>query len=204
MSIILIRHGETAFNVARILQPPDTPLSERGQRQAIALSQRFANMKIGALVSSDLARAMETARAISDVTGAAIRSSALLQERNFGELRGLSYDGLDYDPIAMEDAPPGGESMTTLRDRAMQAMAFLREVSAASDSDVLVVSHGFFIRTLLNEQVQMPQGMLAPKRIDNTSITLISRNAPHVASLVNNVDHLSDDLRDAMHSVSGV
>ena len=108
MSIILIRHGETALNVARILQPADTPLSERGRRQAAAVAQRFFTAKIGAIVSSDLPRAVETARAISSVTSVAIRFSDLLQERNFGDLRGLPYDGLGYDPIAMTDAPPGG------------------------------------------------------------------------------------------------
>jgi broad specificity phosphatase PhoE len=45
LSIILIRHGETASNAARVLQFPDTPLSERGLAQARAVAKRFANAK---------------------------------------------------------------------------------------------------------------------------------------------------------------
>jgi 2,3-bisphosphoglycerate-dependent phosphoglycerate mutase len=203
MSIILIRHGETALNVARILQPADTPLSDRGRRQAAAVAQRFSEAKIGAIVSSDLPRAVETAQAISSATGFAIRFSALLQERNFGELRGLAYDGLDFDPISMEEAPPGGESIAMLHDRIDRALDFLREARAEIESDLLVVSHGFFIRTLLARRVQMPDASAAPLRIDNTSISVISRAAPHHASVVNNTDHLSGDLRDSVGKLSG-
>jgi 2,3-bisphosphoglycerate-dependent phosphoglycerate mutase len=204
MSIILIRHGETVLNVARILQPADTPLSERGRHQAAAVAQRFSTAKIGAIVSSDLPRAVETAQAISSATGVAIRFSALLQERNFGELRGLAYDDLDFDAIAMEDAPPGGESMDAIRDRAHRAMGFLREIRATLEHDLLVVSHGFFIRRLLAEHVRMPENSAAPLRIDNTSVTIVSRDAPHLASLVNNTEHLTGDLRDDARGISGV
>jgi 2,3-bisphosphoglycerate-dependent phosphoglycerate mutase len=203
MSIILIRHGETAFNVARILQPADTPLSERGQRQAHAVAQRFAGARVGAIVSSDLARAEATARAIAEACGLTIRFSPLLQERNFGDLRGLPYDGLGYDPISMEEAPPGGESMAMLHDRVDRALAFLREARAEIDSDLLVVSHGFFIRTLLARRVQMPDAMAAPLRIDNTSISILSPDARHRASVVNNTDHLTGDLRDTVGKLSG-
>ena len=106
MKIILIRHGETALNAARVLQPPDTPLSERGRRQADAVAIRLAAMKIDGVVSSDLARAVETSQAIAAASRLTVRRSALLQERNFGDLRGCAYDGLGFDPIAMEGAPP--------------------------------------------------------------------------------------------------
>lgn len=56
MSIILVRHGETALNVSRVLQPPDTPLSQRGQAQARAVALRLADEPVAALVSSDLLR----------------------------------------------------------------------------------------------------------------------------------------------------
>lgn len=204
MSIILIRHGETALNVARVLQPPETPLSERGRLQAVAVARRFSTAAIGAIVSSDLPRAIETAQAISAATGAAVRFSPLLQERNFGELRGMMYDGLGFDPISMQEAPPGGESMDAIRERANRAMIFLREVRATIQSDLLVVSHGFFIRVLLAQYVRMPPGVCAPTRIDNTSVTIVSSDTPHHASLVNDTDHLTGELRDDFRGISGV
>jgi broad specificity phosphatase PhoE len=57
--------------------------------------------------AATLARARETAQAIAATTGLPVLESALLQERNFGQLRGLAYDGLGYDPIDAEQAPPG-------------------------------------------------------------------------------------------------
>src|SRR5690349_14672586 len=110
MSIILVRHGETLLNVARTLQPADTPLSPTGLAQADAVARRLAAQGVGAIVSSDLPRARSTAEAIARATGLPAAETPLLQERNFGDLRGQSYDALGFNPLTMEGAPPNGES----------------------------------------------------------------------------------------------
>jgi broad specificity phosphatase PhoE len=204
MSIILIRHGETALNAARVLQPADTPLSERGRRQAEAVAIRLAAMKIDGIVSSDLARAVETSRAIATATGLAPRTSALLQERNFGDLRGRAYDGLRFDPIAMEDAPPNGESMTVFDARVKQVVALLCEWHGASGGILAVVTHGLLIRTLVERHLLLPMGMPPPQRIANTSLTIFSPEPPHRVSAINNSEHLGSDLVDDVRAVSGV
>ena len=51
MSILLVRHGETALNAARVLQPPDTPLSPRGLAQAQAVAQRLSREPVAAIVN---------------------------------------------------------------------------------------------------------------------------------------------------------
>src|SRR5690242_1176708 len=86
--ILLIRHGETALNAARVVQPEDTPLSERGIAQAARLAQSLAKLGVAHVLSSDLPRARATADALVRSTGAAIEDSVLLQERNFGDIRG--------------------------------------------------------------------------------------------------------------------
>ncbi len=107
MAVILLRHGETALNAARVMQPAATPLSERGQAQARAVAQRLARRGgIGAIVSSDLPRAWLTAEAVAAALALPVQSSALLQERNFGDLRGRPYDSLGFDPLLMQEAPP--------------------------------------------------------------------------------------------------
>ena len=64
MAVVLVRHGETALNAARVLQPADTPLSARGVVQAQALARRLAATgRVAAIVSSDLPRAWRTAEA---------------------------------------------------------------------------------------------------------------------------------------------
>ena len=69
MSIFLVRHGETALNVARVLQPADTPLSASGVAQAQAVARRLATLGVAGIVSSDLPRAWVTAQAIARACG---------------------------------------------------------------------------------------------------------------------------------------
>ena len=121
MSILLIRHGETALNVARTVQPADTPLSPRGLAQAEALARRMATLGLAAIVSSDLPRAWRTAEALAVTTGLRVEPSALLHERNFGDLRGRPYDSMGFDPLHMVDAPPNGESAEAFRQRVTDA-----------------------------------------------------------------------------------
>ena len=99
MAVILVRHGETALNAARVMQPAATPLSERGQAQARAVGQRLARQGgIGAILCSDLPRAWLTAEAIAAELALPIQPSPLLQECNFGDLRGRPCDTLGFDP----------------------------------------------------------------------------------------------------------
>ena len=56
VSLILIRHGETAWNAARIVQLPDTPLNDNGFRQAERVGARMAGHSIGGILSSDYQR----------------------------------------------------------------------------------------------------------------------------------------------------
>ena len=124
MAVILVRHGETALNAARIMQPADTPLSERGLAQARAVAQRLQRRGgVGAIVSSDLPRAWQTALAIGAALALPVQPSTLLQERNFGDLRGRPYDTLGFDPLVMRQAPTGGESAADFDERATQALA---------------------------------------------------------------------------------
>ncbi|MEE8509385.1 MAG: histidine phosphatase family protein, partial [Myxococcota bacterium] len=91
MSILLIRHGETPSNAARVVQHPDAPLSPRGEAQAERLADRLASQTVGRILSSDLRRAAQTAERLQAVTGAPLDWEPLLQERNFGEIRGTAY-----------------------------------------------------------------------------------------------------------------
>jgi len=70
MSILLVRHGETASNAARILQFPDVPLSDRGLAQAERVATRLAGLGAEGIVSSDYARAQMTAERVQAATGA--------------------------------------------------------------------------------------------------------------------------------------
>lgn len=206
MSIVLIRHGETDLNAARVLQWPDTPLGERGRAQARALGVRFAatDPRPALLASSDMARARQTADAIAAATGLPVTESPLLRERDFGELRGRPYDTLGFDPIEDERAPPGGESMAAFRARVAEALAWLRGLRRGAGGDVLAVTHGLVIRVALAEHCTFADGLAAPARLSNTSVSVLGADAPHRVTLVDCSRHLQGAARDDGRGVAGV
>lgn len=202
MSIILVRHGETPLNVARTLQPADTPLSETGLKQAQAVAQRLAGLKIAAILSSDLPRAMQTAQAIAAATGAPVTPTPLLHERNFGDLRGKPYDSLDFNPLTMADAPPGGESVAAFQQRVARAFAQMVELRGRVDGQLAVVTHGLVIRTLLAQHLPLGAGAM-PLRVGNTSVTICGATPPHTLELVDCTRHLDDAIAHDAKSLSG-
>lgn len=203
MSLLLIRHGETALNVARVLQPADTPLSARGIAQAEALAGRLASMNVEAIISSDLPRALRTAQAIAATTGAAIETTALLHERNFGDWRGQPYDGMPINPLTMQEAPPGGESVADFERRVKQAFAYVVRRHAETSQRIAVVTHGMLLRVLLGAHVRLPEGVALPTHFGNTCLNIVDARAPHAASLVNCTAHLDRSARDDAHALSG-
>lgn len=192
MTLLIIRHGETPLNVARVLQPADTPLSVNGQAQAEALAQRLRSFGLAGIVSSDLPRALMTAQAIGRTTGLTLQLSALLHERNFGDLRGLPYDGLGFDPLSAESAPPGGESQAQFSARCQAAWAWIMDRQAQVGGPLAVVSHGLVIREWLQRGplVLAPDQDL-PMRLANTSLTQASAAAPHLVTLLDDTAHLT-------------
>ncbi|HEY0819300.1 MAG TPA: histidine phosphatase family protein [Rhizobacter sp.] len=202
MSIILVRHGETPLNVARTLQPADTPLSATGLQQAQAVARRLAGLKIAAILSSDLPRAMQTAQAIAAATRAPITPTPLLHERNFGELRGQPYDSLGYNPLTLEDAPPGGESVSEFEARVALAFAQMVALRGRVDGHLVVVTHGLVIRALLARHLRH-EGGDTPLRVGNTSVTICGATPPHALELVDCTRHLDDSIAHDAQSLSG-
>lgn len=196
MSLFLIRHGETALNAARVLQPADTPLSAAGLAQADALARRLVGVGLAAIVSSDLPRALRTAEALSATTGLAIHTSPLLRERSFGELRGQPYDALGFDALAMQAAPPGGESAADFFDRVAAAFAMIVRMRATLAGPLAVVTHGLVIRVLLDAHVRFPAGIDRPERLGNTALSIVSAVPPHTLELLDCTRHLGGDSRD--------
>lgn len=207
MTLLIIRHGETPLNVTRVLQPADTPLSANGLAQAAALAQRLAadaSLRPTALVSSDLPRALQTAQAIAAACGLPLLTSPLLHERNFGDLRGLPYDTLGFDPLTRDEAPANGESTAQFGARCAAAFAWVLAQQAASGGRLAVVSHGLVIKHWLQHgTLQLPAGLEAPQRLANTSLTVAGAAAPHTVRLVDCTAHLAGGVGEDAASLSG-
>ena len=191
--IYLIRHGETAGNAGRIVQVAAMPLSPRGLVQADRLARRLASAGIARILSSDLARAAATAEPLRRATAAPLEFDPLLQERNFGDLRGTPYAELTVDPFAPGYAPPNGETWGVFRGRVERAWARIVAAAERTDGHLAVVTHGLVCRVLAERHLRLPDGLSAPARWENTSVTVTEGRAPWQVQLLNCVAHLDGD-----------
>jgi 2,3-bisphosphoglycerate-dependent phosphoglycerate mutase len=149
--LILIRHGETEWNREGRIQGyhRDSPLTASGRAQAQRLAQRLAGEGLGALHSSDSARARQTAAPIAAAMKVDVAYDAALRERSYGEFEGWTYEELEreqpeaYRKFHSRDpayAPPGGESGAQFRDRILAALE--RVAASAGKGLAAVVTHG--------------------------------------------------------------
>jgi probable phosphoglycerate mutase len=189
--LFLIRHGETEGNALRIVQHPHVPLSPRGLVQAERLARRLAAEGITRIVASDYARAVTTAEHLQRATGAPLVIEPLLRERNFGDLRGRPYAELGFDMFEPDYAPPNGETWPMFHERVDRAWAKVQELAAAtSDGSLAVVTHGLVCRSLAARQLILGDGVVAPERWENTSLTIVDWPAPWRVRLLNCAAHL--------------
>lgn len=95
-TLLLIRHGETAWNAERRLQGHlDIPLNPEGERQARLLAAALASEPLDLIVSSDLMRAQQTAQAIAELRGMPLQVEPGLRERCYGGFEGLLYSEIE-------------------------------------------------------------------------------------------------------------
>lgn len=189
MSIFLIRHGETALNAARVVQTPDTPLSERGVAQAAALARRLAAEGVTAILSSDLPRARMTAEALQAATGAPISLDPGLQERNFGDVRGQPYTSLGVDILSPTYEPPGGESWADFHARVAAVWPRILDARAAANGNLAVVTHGLVCHVLAERHLHLPPST-PPTPWRNCSLTVLDGSAPYDVRVLNCTEHL--------------
>ena len=180
--LILVRHGETLLNVARITQGwSDSELSELGLEQVQRLAERLAAMKPTALYSSTLGRAMSTAQAIADATGLEIVPMDDLREMNYGRWEGRAFLDIRREDeeiykrwIADEDCRcPEGESHSDVRLRLERAFAQVNSERA------VVVAHGTAIRIAAMALLQLP--LMGALRLaqDNAAMNVFVRRNDH-------------------------
>ncbi|MGH7307327.1 MAG: histidine phosphatase family protein [Candidatus Rokuibacteriota bacterium] len=189
--LFLIRHGETLGNATRIVQLPDSPLSPRGVGQAQRLARRLAATGITRIVASDLTRATMTAEPLQQATGAPVQIEPLLQERNFGDLRGRSYDEIGVDIFAPDFTPPHGETWEVFHARVDRAWALVQALAAQGHS-LAVITHGLVCRSLAARHLILPAGQEVPLRWTNASVTEVDGPAPWRVRLLNCAAHLDD------------
>lgn len=188
--ILIIRHGQTDSNKSRVLQTPDTPLSELGLVQAERLAQHLAHREIGKIICSDHLRTQQTADAIVKLKSTKLTLSPLLRERNFGDLRGKAYDAIGDDFFHPEYAPPNGETHPEFMQRIQLAWELVLQSQQQTSGSLVVMTHGLVIRQLINQHLVVPEETLLLSDYQNTCVTEVDARDKKTVLLWCDAGHL--------------
>lgn len=175
MKIYLIRHGRQCSKLCNV----NVDLSEEGYCQSALLGERLVRDCIGAVYSSDLLRAVQTAQAANLYWNVEHLVRPELREISFGEMEGLSDQviGQRFADFKIrlnemrQDLPyPGGESAGDVINRAMPV---LYEIAESGHNCIAVVTHGGVIRSLAAHILGMDLAKvrIIGKCLENCSIT---------------------------------
>jgi probable phosphoglycerate mutase len=179
--LVLVRHGETEGNVAKLLDTrvPGLPLTERGVAQAKSFAARLAVPPVR-LYSSVALRAQQTASHIESVTGVAAEVADGVYEVQVGELEGQNSDAAhrEFQRVyrswhlgELHTRLPGGESGEEVLERYLPVLERLRDdylLPGSESRDVLLVSHGAAMRLAARELTGVAPPFTTNNHLDNT------------------------------------
>ena len=152
MKIYLTRHGQTDYNVGRVMQGrSDIPLNDVGRGQARARREAVKDVEFDAVYSSPLVRAVETASIISDRDQKDIITDERIIEASFGkyELKGYYTMGLSMTLYwSFPEIFPAPKGVETIKEMIGRTSSFLSELEKKDFENVLVVCHGGIIRPM--------------------------------------------------------
>jgi probable phosphoglycerate mutase len=200
--LILIRHGETAWNAGHRIQGHlDSPLNDEGLAQALLLGEHLAREPFDHFYTSDLGRALQTAQPIADRSGKRPVPDARLRERNLGVFQGLTsaeceqrYPG-DYARFHRRDPDhvvPGGESIRQVYERVCAALDAL--VRSHPGQRIVAVTHGGILDAAYRFVNRVPLDRLRDFPIYNASVNRVEHDgAAWRVSDWGDISHLTRD-----------
>lgn len=154
-TIYFVRHGESEMNVGDAWIGDNTVLTKKGKKQAKHIASRCENLSIEVVISSTIKRADETAEIIKNKLKKPLEYSNLFSERKWPseqvgllknnkkakEIHRLVHDNFCNFKFRYSDE----ENFNDLKKRVKKALAFLE---SRSEKNILVVTHGFFLRII--------------------------------------------------------
>ena len=196
--VLVIRHAETFGNVeGRFCGHSETELTPLGILQARALGERLRGQQFDHAYSSDLSRALHTARLALEHHHQPIEPllDPRLREMYYGDWESLAYTELSKTQAEALRAwftgksfsPPGGESLQDVRNRTAEAIREL--VSKHTGERLLIASHGQAIGAMVAELLQVPLESTWSFGLANTAITKLSFSRSGRVTLVGFNDH---------------
>ena len=154
--IILVRHGETEWNVEEVFRGRiDIGLNETGLRQAELLAEYLGGVNIDAVYSSPLRRALKTAEMIASYHKLEVEIAPGLIDFDYGKWQGLPHQEVKhkYEELYAEwlgnphrIKMPAGESLSDVRERALNVVD---EAVAKHEGTIALVSHRVVNKVLI-------------------------------------------------------
>jgi alpha-ribazole phosphatase len=157
--LLFIRHAETDM-AGTFCGHLDPELNARGVLQLKELLRRIRMEDIGAVYTSDLRRALTTARAIAEAFAVECHVSSALREISFGQWEGLTWEQIERRDstysrrwiIEYPDLPsPDGEDFHNFERRVLATVRFLSMEAETKRRSIAVVTHAGVLRTVLTE-----------------------------------------------------
>lgn len=188
LEILLIRHGETAWNAERRLQGHlDVPLNQHGRRQAAALAAVLREQPLDAVFASDLQRARQTAEPLAAAHGLPLQVDAGLRERCYGAFEGLLYDDIAGRFPAAHAAwqardidarfPPGRYVAETLREFAQRAVHAVQQLAQTPGCRrIAIVTHGGVLESVYRALRAVGHLPARDFEIPNAGVNLLVRD----------------------------
>ena len=197
--VMLVRHGETDWNVGlRIQGHSDIPLNPRGREQARRLGLGFREEVLDAVYASDLSRACDTAAELARACGAELQHEVLLRERHFGCFEGMTFGEIEArwpdqalrwrkrDP---HFGPEGGETLLSFHQRCVDTAS--RLAARHPGQSIALVAHGGVLDCLYRAAARLD--LQAPRtwQIDNATVSRLLWSGQGFSLVVwNDASHL--------------
>ena len=199
--IFLIRHGETEWNrVGKLQGISDIRLSPEGINQAHLLAEHTPFNAVDAVYSSDLVRAVMTAKILSDKFNLPIIRERGLRETNFGDWEGRFLSDLAKEnPKGFEYfftrpdkvQPPGGETFLQSQARIMNALDEI--IADNEDRNIIVITHGAAIRLIICAALYIPIRKMWAISQNNMAVNILTFDEGNFSvELMNSTLHLYD------------
>ena len=197
--IVLIRHGQTAWNKQEIFRgQADVPLDEVGLRQAQALADALRAEQISGIFTSPLTRAVQTAAAVAESRGLVPVPVPGFIDIDFGAWEGLAHDAVrERFPelyAAWQAQPedvtfPGGENLDAVCQRAGAALAEL--VQQGAGQTIALVAHRVVNKVLICHILGLPNSHFWQIRQDTAAINRFCvTSSSYIVDCLNDTCHL--------------
>lgn len=204
--LILVRHGETTWNVSGHYQGrTDTDLSDRGRRQASRLAGHLRGVRLNAIYCSPLRRALDTISEVANQAGLEVSVECGLTEIEHGVWGGLHKSEVEaqfaetlrlWMDRPAEARVPGAETLEDVQRRVMAAVSCI--IERHPDQTVLLCTHDAVLKVLITSSMGLGLDSFWKIQVDNASISILEHQGPRARLvLLNDTCHLGPERSDS-------